>query len=225
MGKAPAKDKDAAPGKKPRKPAEAKEKVAAADVDGVVLAYLRRQNRPYSAIDVFNNLGGTIPKAQVVKSLAGLFSSNQIHGKSYSKSWIYMARQDEGEAPSQADLEALDAKVADLESKRDDARDENKRRVHELHAALAEPTDAQLEELLPKLRAETEALAARLAALRSNAVAGPSEAEKLAIAEEEARCLGRKRAYARLEADVVGQLCDATQSKPAAFREQVGLED
>ena len=44
-------------------------KKKASDVNGeeLILEYLKRTNRPYSAIDIFNNLKEKIPKTAVVK--------------------------------------------------------------------------------------------------------------------------------------------------------------
>lgn len=72
--------------------------IALIDVESsIVLSYLQKTNRPYSAsklilllenaelylVDVFTNLNGALPKAQVVKILAELQSKELIMGKTY----------------------------------------------------------------------------------------------------------------------------------------------
>jgi 26S proteasome regulatory subunit (ATPase 3-interacting protein) len=44
------------------------------DLEGseAILAYLKKQNRPYSAVDVFNNLKGEYGKTAVTKALTQL---------------------------------------------------------------------------------------------------------------------------------------------------------
>lgn len=61
--------------------------------ESVILNYLRTQNRPYSATDVFNNLHGQVGKTAVVKLLAQMQENGTIHGKVYGKQWVYVARQ------------------------------------------------------------------------------------------------------------------------------------
>lgn len=59
----------------------------------MILEYLKSQNRPYSATDVFNNLHGKVGKTAVAKLLGQMQESGVIHGKVYGKQWVYVARQ------------------------------------------------------------------------------------------------------------------------------------
>lgn len=79
-----------------------------------ILDYLQQTNRPYSAIDVFNNLRQEIQKSTVQKALTHLSSQQEIVCKTYGKQQVYVARQDLLEAPSAEDLEALDAQILAL---------------------------------------------------------------------------------------------------------------
>ncbi len=100
----------------------------------VILEYLGRTNRPYSAIDVFNNLKEKIPKTAVVKTLnqlvedrACLIISNpeeKIHGKQYGKQWVYVARQDALEAPSQEEINAMDQEIDQFKTTNGNLKDE-----------------------------------------------------------------------------------------------------
>ena len=49
------------------------------------LEYLNKQNRPYSAIDIFNNLHKEYAKTAVVKCLEMLASEGKIKEKTYGK--------------------------------------------------------------------------------------------------------------------------------------------
>ncbi|XP_043856623.1 homologous-pairing protein 2 homolog isoform X2 [Dromiciops gliroides] len=86
---------------------------------GLVLSYLREQNRPYSAQDVFGNLQRDhgLGKAAVVKALEQLAQQGKIKEKVYGKQKIYFADQDEFDTVSDTDLKGLDDEILSLTSK------------------------------------------------------------------------------------------------------------
>ncbi|ELW54981.1 Homologous-pairing protein 2 like protein [Tupaia chinensis] len=92
---------------------------AAAGAAGILLKYLREQNRPYSAQDVFGNLQREhgLGKAAVVKALEQLAQQGKIKEKTYGKQKIYFADQDQFDTVSDADLQGLDAQVVALTAK------------------------------------------------------------------------------------------------------------
>lgn len=61
----------------------------------ILLRYLREQNRPYSAQDVFGNLQREhgLGKAAVVKALEQLAQQGHIREKAYGKQKVYFADQ------------------------------------------------------------------------------------------------------------------------------------
>ncbi|XP_036889074.1 homologous-pairing protein 2 homolog isoform X1 [Sturnira hondurensis] len=89
---------------------------AATGAPGILLKYLRDQNRPYSAQDVFGNLQREhgLGKAAVVKALEQLAQQGKIKEKMYGKQKIYFADQDQFDVVSEADLQSLDAKIVAL---------------------------------------------------------------------------------------------------------------
>ncbi|XP_035889828.1 homologous-pairing protein 2 homolog isoform X1 [Phyllostomus discolor] len=89
---------------------------AASGAPGILLKYLREQNRPYSAQDVFGNLQREhgLGKAAVVKALDQLAQQGKIKEKMYGKQKIYFADQDQFDMVSDADLQSLDAKIVAL---------------------------------------------------------------------------------------------------------------
>jgi 26S proteasome regulatory subunit (ATPase 3-interacting protein) len=54
---------------------------------------LVKQNRPYSAQDLLNNLEGKVGKTELVNKLDELAGSNKIIEKVYGKQKVYMALQ------------------------------------------------------------------------------------------------------------------------------------
>lgn len=74
----------------------AKGKKAAASNDAIecpVLTYLRTTNRPYSVIDIVNNLHGQVGKANVTKILQQHVESGQVQQKMYGKQTVFVANQ------------------------------------------------------------------------------------------------------------------------------------
>ena len=84
------------------------------DKQDIILDYLKKTNRPYSAIDVFNNLKDKIPKTLVVKCLNSMVETEIIKGKLYGKQWVYVARQDLLECPSQEQINKMDDTISEL---------------------------------------------------------------------------------------------------------------
>jgi 26S proteasome regulatory subunit (ATPase 3-interacting protein) len=59
----------------------------------LIIDYLVKQNRPYSAQDLLNNLEGKVGKTELVNKLDELASANKIIEKIYGKQKVYMAIQ------------------------------------------------------------------------------------------------------------------------------------
>jgi 26S proteasome regulatory subunit, ATPase 3, interacting protein len=79
--------------------------------------------------DVFNNLHGKVGKTQVQKSLANLVASGEITQKIYGKQAVFVVKQDDGERPSQQELDQLDVSIAEskiiLSGLKDEAKEIN----------------------------------------------------------------------------------------------------
>ena len=59
----------------------------------LILDYLRKQNRPYSATDISANLKNRVTKAAAAKLLKDLHERNEIEGKAAGKQIVYHAIQ------------------------------------------------------------------------------------------------------------------------------------
>ncbi|CAG5148165.1 uncharacterized protein ALTATR162_LOCUS2160 [Alternaria atra] len=101
----------------PRKKTE--EKATANEASNMVLEYLRKQNRPYSAIDVSANLHNKVTKASAAKILRDLHEQRAIEGRAAGKQIVYHALQASSilnavEACTTEQLAALDESILDL---------------------------------------------------------------------------------------------------------------
>ncbi|EUC43680.1 hypothetical protein COCMIDRAFT_38412 [Bipolaris oryzae ATCC 44560] len=96
----------------PRKKTE--EKASANEAADMVLLYLRKQNRPYSAIDVSANLHNKVTKAAAAKILKDLHEQKLIEGRTAGKQIVYHALQDAADTCTTEQLAALETEIANL---------------------------------------------------------------------------------------------------------------
>lgn len=79
--------------------------------DKKILAYLREQNRPYSATDIFTNLHKAIGKTQVSKSLESLSKCGDLVEKCYGKQKIYFVNQASLPGLGEGELRELESRL------------------------------------------------------------------------------------------------------------------
>lgn len=93
------KGKGAAAGKKGAPAAGKKGKKDDDDIGGSVdddtlVEYMRKTNRPYSLINIFDNLHGKVKKPVLLKMLEQLVVKNKLTCKEFGKARIYLINQD-----------------------------------------------------------------------------------------------------------------------------------
>ncbi|KAJ3035288.1 hypothetical protein HDV00_004106 [Rhizophlyctis rosea] len=205
---------------KPKKPSASS---SSSEPQDVVLTYLRRTNRPYSAVDVFNNLKGEVGKSVVTKILGQLTEEEQIHGKQYGKQWVYVAKQDDLPAPSQEELDAMDQRMEALKAERSGTKEQIKQSQSTLNDLQSSLTNEQLAHRLEALDKENAKLSARLETLRSNPIQ-MSAADKSRIESnlDSMRTQWRKRK--RMFKDMWDAVTENIPGNRAELMEQMGIE-
>ncbi|CAG9539311.1 unnamed protein product [Cercopithifilaria johnstoni] len=73
--------------------------------------YMLQQNRPYSAVDVWNNLRQEYPKAQIIKSLDVGVERGILREKLISKQKIYFADQSKIEKCCEEELQVMNESI------------------------------------------------------------------------------------------------------------------
>lgn len=113
----------------------------------LILQYLRQQNRPYSPIQVHDNLHKRIPKATCERVLTALSSDGGgVICKEYGKAKIYFIDQSTlNSTCSQEDLDELQTDNENRKKQADESKALEKLRQNELHGCTNEPTDTDLE--------------------------------------------------------------------------------
>lgn len=137
----------------------------------LILQYMKQQNRPYSAIQVHDNLHGRVPKATVEKVLDTLSETADpesgvctLRCKTYGKAKIFFFEQSQIPSFSDHEVSKVEASIEKLsaEHKEWDARYQTARRQAE--ALEAQPSDSDLDrvvqETLQRLGGKRERLQA-----------------------------------------------------------------
>ncbi|KAI8586558.1 Tat binding protein 1-interacting protein-domain-containing protein [Geranomyces variabilis] len=207
--------------------AKQKEKKVASgkEANDVVLQYLKKQNRPYSAADVFNNLGGQVGKTVVVKALATLAEEATIHGKANGKQWVYVAKQDEMETPSKELMDEMNLKLSQLKDQNAVLQEEIKALQSELSTLNSSLTDDQIQAKLLTLNAENEKMEERLVTLRSGDAPAQLSDKEIKAADTKLEKMRKEwRSRKRLFSDMWGAVTESVPGSIEEFREAVGIE-
>lgn len=196
---------------------------SAADVT-TVANYLTQQNRPYSLIDIFNNLHGAVGKTALQKVLDQLAEDQVIVAKAFGKQTVYVVRQSTAAAPSQAELDEMDATIAQLKDKITQAKEQYRAgaaRAAELQGRLTVP---ELGERIAKLQQENAQLAAKIQELSSGArKVDPEEKKKVDAAYSRYSKLMRERKQRCMEA--LNMITEGMAIRPRDLMHEIGMEE
>ncbi|OAD69450.1 hypothetical protein PHYBLDRAFT_66328 [Phycomyces blakesleeanus NRRL 1555(-)] len=186
----------------------------------MILKYMKKVNRPYSATDIFNNLHGKYSKPSVVRALDSLTDQNELFVKTYGKMQVYANI----EGIKNEDLEGLQKQVTVLEGKMSNMVEDNRKLNHTLSDLKKEPTTENAKALLEKRKRENAQMREHLETLKSGAVLVTPEDRKKNDAEYE---LYRKewRTRRKLFRDIFNAVTEHMPGKPAAFMEELGIEE
>eukprot|EP01087_Luapelamoeba_hula_P017992 TRINITY_DN5734_c0_g1_i1.p1 TRINITY_DN5734_c0_g1~~TRINITY_DN5734_c0_g1_i1.p1 ORF type:complete len:236 (-),score=48.81 TRINITY_DN5734_c0_g1_i1:74-718(-) len=132
-----------------------------------VLAYMKRQNRPYNAQMLFENLHGEVKKTAAGKVLSHLASTGELVEKTAGKQKIYWPRQDELAAADADGLRALSDDIAEMRETIREIKQQNDEAAARNSRLKAQPTNDEAESQIEELAAANAQMEERLARLRS----------------------------------------------------------
>ncbi|KAF1811297.1 TBPIP-domain-containing protein [Eremomyces bilateralis CBS 781.70] len=163
----------------PRKEKEAK--ASGDQAADMILTYLRKQNRPYSAIDISANLHNKVTKTVAVKVLKDLHERKTIEGRAAGKQLVYHAIQTTTDDCSPDALADLDAQITTLRDEVTDLRSQSTTLKSQLQALSSEQSPTELLTSIATREAEKASLTAKLEKLRGGEVAAVPEAERVRV--------------------------------------------
>ncbi|GFN17464.1 putative TBP interacting domain protein [Aspergillus tubingensis] len=141
---------------------------AAPDGSALVLEYLRKQNRPYSATEVSVNLHNKITKAHAAKALRELHQNKQIEGRAAGKQIVYHALQETSTEVTPEIIAALDEQAEKLQEQVTSLEAAEKNTRVELATICARPLLSELRRDVGQFEQEHEAIRARLVQARGS---------------------------------------------------------
>jgi len=193
-------------------------------VDETIFTYMKKQNRPYSALDIFNNLHKKIGKTAVVKSLELLSKQNKLLEKTYGKSKIYVVHQSQFSDVQDDDLNKLDVETTSIQVKLDQLNSEIQSKSKILQNLLSEPTTQDAVSQLKSLQDEYKGIMSKVESLTSSGrkEVDPEQKTKLLKVKSELNSQLRKRK--RCTNDLMNAVLEGYPKSKKAFIEEVGLE-
>ncbi|XP_064614255.1 homologous-pairing protein 2 homolog [Liolophura sinensis] len=188
-----------------------------------ILAYLNRQNRPYSAIDIFNNLHKEFGKTAVVKGCESLAQDGKIREKTYGKQKVYVADQSQFADVDESEIQSMDKRVAEMtEELRTNMADIHKAET-ELKSLTSSLTTAEAERLLGEVTQSCHSLKSKLASLKEGQVLISKE-DKDKIYHERAKFVKEWRKRKRMSNDILGAILEGYPKTKKQLYEDIGVE-
>ena len=111
---------------------------------------MKKQNRPYSLINIFDNLHGKIKKPQVQRILDSLTDAGELQMKEFGKAKIYLLNQKSIPDVNQAELDKISKEVQDLRTAHRELTEDVKSLTAELKDIQNQLTDEQLDAEIAK---------------------------------------------------------------------------
>lgn len=197
----------------------------------ILLFAVVKQNRPYSAKNVYDNLHGAVGMAQVTKSLDELADKGMLTRKDNKKQKVYWVTQKvgadaESSAPEEegqktvAQLEeeakSLKEQVAEVQGKADALVAENKK-------LASDPGNEEAAQMIEALKEETKKMQEKLEELRANTT--PISKEDLQKVEQ--RYTSMKKAWRsrkRMCRDICDMMGESSGQSFTQLAEEMGLD-
>ncbi|KAE8362989.1 Tat binding protein 1-interacting protein-domain-containing protein [Aspergillus caelatus] len=122
----------------------------------LVLDYLRKQNRPYSATDISANLQNKVTKTYAAKALRELHQNRKIEGRASGRQAVYHALQKGTDESTLEGGVVLEDHICKLQEQLTDLKGYAKRARAELTTLRATPLAFDLQESINQLQVEKE---------------------------------------------------------------------
>lgn len=190
-----------------------------------VLKYLRDQNRPYSANDIFMNLHKEFGKTAVQKALDELTEKGKIKEKIYGKQKVYAVQQvDEGNSEDMnKELSDLDKEIAKVSDELQSAEQQLRAQESLLQKLLSTLTTEDAVKEKSILEEKVLKLAEKLEQLSKNAVPiSKKEREKIVNLREKNVKEWRKRKS--LCMDIINSILEGYPKDKKSLLEEIGIE-
>ncbi|KAJ3225896.1 hypothetical protein HK099_005952 [Clydaea vesicula] len=203
----------------------AKKKSSLSDEDAkeMVLKYLIKTNRPYSSIDIINNLKGEISKTVMTKVLNKLTDSGDVHSKAYGKTLVYVAKQDNVPTPPLEELNQMDQDVITIKNEINELKEKHKCLDHSVKKLKCSMTDSEIDEKIISLEKENAKLEEHLMLLKSGTKKITTE-DKKRIDDLYVKMYNFWKSRKKMYKNIWDQIIENIPMKPGELMEELGIE-
>eukprot|EP00794_Sanderia_malayensis_P003394 gene3394-3884_t len=191
--------------------------------DDAVLDYLNKQNRPYSAVDIFNNLHKEFGKTAIVKSLESLAEKKQIHEKVYGKQKAYAPNQDQYEDYDESQLKKMDLEITGHAEELKRLQQQCKSQEAVIGKMNSQITTKVAKERLEQLTGECSSMQERIKKIES-ASNSVTPVEKDKIYKDHKECDQHWRKRKRMAMDIINCILEGYPKSKKQLLEEVGVE-
>ena len=189
-----------------------------------VYDYMKTQNRPYSLINIFDNLHGAVKKAQLGKILDALVEEGSLIMKEYNTK-IYLFNQDK------LDIKVTDADIDKIQKEIDEKREENKKlkeeissKANELKILTLSLTDDELKAKIKELKKELSKMKIKVDDIKENKI-DPIPPEKMNEArenfEKELKVFKKTK---KICVDIINDISEGMELKLKDTYDKIGIE-
>ncbi|TDH67929.1 hypothetical protein CCR75_004355 [Bremia lactucae] len=196
----------------------------AEDAETAVLDYMRKTNRPYSLLNIFENMHKGIAKPTLTRMLDNLVVKQELVSKTYGKATIYYLNQNKLPIPSEEEHKTIEAEIQTLTAECATYEQELKSAKATLAATMAQLSDIDLESALKELEATAATFEAKVASLDKNTCLPVSPGAKNTLKRNFIKYRTAWVARKRIAMDGINQIADGMEKKPKAILELVGVE-
>ncbi|KAF4318193.1 hypothetical protein BBO99_00007437 [Phytophthora kernoviae] len=198
--------------------------MSASEAEVAVLDYMRKTNRPYSLLNVFENLHRAIAKPSLTKLLDNLVTKEELVSKTYGKAKIYYMNQNKLPVPSEEERVALEEQIKTTTGDCGALEQELKSTEATLAGITSQISDADLDLAIKQLDEEASTLEKKIEALdrpdRAPVSPGRKDALKRKFTTYRTAWVARKR----IVMDGVNQIADGMEKKTKVVMDLCGIE-
>lgn len=192
-------------------------------IEDAVFEYMKAQNRPYSAMDVFSNLHKAHGKTAVVKAMENLAVAGKLLEKIYGKSKIYVVSQSVFVEVDEVEIEKMDKEIKDLSEKYEHSLNNLKKVKSELKTLTSSLTTSDAKTQVAATRSEAEDLKKRVQLAKSAMNDMPVEDMKK-ISDNHKVFIGHWKKRKRMTSDLINAVLEGYPKSKKVFLDEVGIE-
>lgn len=194
----------------------------------LIKEYMLVQNRPFSAIQVYDNLHHRVGKSVVQRVLDGLSEDGDMKclaHKDYGKARIYFADQHLLQSNlNPNEISEVETELSSLETKAKEFRQQEAQVKALVRSMESEPPDVLLDSMLKEEDEKNESLRLRLNSLQDNNVKKISPADRAKVEASHKKYRTAWRARKEKVRDLLDMMADGMEKPIKYVTELVGIE-